>query len=147
MCCDVLCCAMSTGLTQMLDYYAGNTYDEEDGRGSAMTGNGSSSRGARSGEMQVGVGFACLVCTPLPCIEHVSVRVSQHAAVIPSKPSAVSCCAVCCPLPPPRQFDPSARLTADDFEGTRRAAMSAVRVPQHVIQLLADLRTYLQVTG
>lgn len=37
----------------MLDYYAGNTYDEEDGRGSAMTGNGSSSRGARSGEMQV----------------------------------------------------------------------------------------------
>jgi hypothetical protein len=44
------------------------------------------------------------------------------------------------------QFDPSARLTADDFENTRRAAMSAVRVPQHVIQLLADLRTYLQVS-
>lgn len=37
------------------------------------------------------------------------------------------------------------RLTADDFEGTRKAAMGAVRVPQHVIQLLADLRTYLQV--
>lgn len=50
------------------------------------------------------------------------------------------CCVLSCRL----QFGPSARLTADDFEGTRRAAMSAVRVPQHVIQLLADLRTYLQ---
>lgn len=42
----VLCAA---GLTQMLDYYAGNSYDERDSR---MAGNGSS-RGARSGEMQV----------------------------------------------------------------------------------------------
>lgn len=43
------------------------------------------------------------------------------------------------------QFDQFMLLTPDDFENTRRAAMSAVRVPQHVIQLLADLRTYLQV--
>lgn len=50
-------------------------------------------------------------------------------------------------VPPavPPQFDQSMLLTPDDFETTRRAAMSAVRVPQHVIQLLADLRTYLQV--
>jgi hypothetical protein len=39
----------AAGLTQMLDYYAGNSYDEGDGR---LAGNGSS-RGARSGEMQV----------------------------------------------------------------------------------------------
>lgn len=78
------------GLTQMLDYYAGNSYDEGDGR---MGGSNGSSRGARSGEMQ---------------------------------------------------FDASMRLSADDFESTRREAMRAVRVPQHVIQLLADLRTYLQ---
>eukprot|EP00882_Tetradesmus_deserticola_P032305 GHRQ01036610.1.p1 GENE.GHRQ01036610.1~~GHRQ01036610.1.p1 ORF type:complete len:138 (-),score=36.08 GHRQ01036610.1:264-677(-) len=32
----------------------------------------------------------------------------------------------------------------DDFQRTRTAALSAVRVPQHVIQLLADLRSYLQ---
>jgi MoxR-like ATPase len=32
----------------------------------------------------------------------------------------------------------------DDFQQTRTAALSAVRVPQHVIQLLADLRSYLQ---
>lgn len=37
------------------------------------------------------------------------------------------------------------QLTSDDFENTRREAMAAVRVPQNVIQLLADLRTYLQV--
>lgn len=42
------------------------------------------------------------------------------------------------------QVDPSARLTVDDFQNTRAAALSAVRVPQHVIQLLADLRSYLQ---
>ena len=44
------CVVLCAGLTQMLDYYAGNTYDEEDtGR---FGGNGSS-RGARTGEMQV----------------------------------------------------------------------------------------------
>ena len=32
----------------------------------------------------------------------------------------------------------------DDFINTRAAAMLAVRVPQHVIQLLADLRSFLQ---
>jgi MoxR-like ATPase len=42
------------------------------------------------------------------------------------------------------QVDPSARLTMEDFQQTRTAALSAVRVPQHVIQLLADLRSYLQ---
>jgi MoxR-like ATPase len=32
----------------------------------------------------------------------------------------------------------------EDFQHTRTSALSAVRVPQHVIQLLADLRSYLQ---
>ncbi|WIA32331.1 hypothetical protein OEZ86_003170 [Tetradesmus obliquus] len=75
------------GLTQMLDYYAGNSYDD----GDSVT--PSSSRGARSTTIQV---------------------------------------------------DPSARLTMDDFQQTRTSALAAVRVPQHVIQLLADLRSYLQ---
>jgi hypothetical protein len=50
--------------------------------------------------------------------------------------------------PPPLllllQVDPSARLTMEDFQQTRTAALAAVRVPQHVIQLLADLRSFLQ---
>ena len=54
-------------------------------------------------------------------------------------------CVPCVPLPTYLQFEPSMQLTSDDFEHTRRAAMSSVRVPQNVIQLLADLRTYLQV--
>jgi hypothetical protein len=38
------------------------------------------------------------------------------------------------------------QLTQEDFQGTRAAALAAVRVPQHVIQMLADLRSYLQVS-
>eukprot|EP00879_Flechtneria_rotunda_P016353 GHRR01017110.1.p1 GENE.GHRR01017110.1~~GHRR01017110.1.p1 ORF type:complete len:436 (+),score=134.72 GHRR01017110.1:170-1477(+) len=76
------------GLTQMLDYYAGNSYDEES-YGPSSSNDG----GSRTGEMQI---------------------------------------------------DPAARLTLDDFQQTRTAALQAVRVPQHVIQLLADLRGYLQ---
>jgi len=49
-CVCVRCCIAAAGLTQMLDYYAGNSYDEGDGR---MGGSNGSSRGARSGEMQV----------------------------------------------------------------------------------------------
>lgn len=43
------------------------------------------------------------------------------------------------------QVEQSQRLTLEDFQHTRPTAMAAVRVPQHVIQLLADLRTFLQV--
>lgn len=40
-------CAAYTGLTQMLDFYAGNSYDEDD------SSYGSSSTGSRSGTLQV----------------------------------------------------------------------------------------------
>jgi MoxR-like ATPase len=38
-------------------------------------------------------------------------------------------------------------LSADDFEGTRGRALDEVEVPASVLQLIADLRTYLQVRG
>jgi hypothetical protein len=155
----------------MLDYYAGNTYDEEDtGR---FGGNGSS-RGARSGEMQVrtlnyhhapplslacqhlttyclAAGTLCNKAWPDRCLffslllgeAGLQLNERNHATgVLAMNPLwyVLSCAAGVCV-----QFDASMRLTADDFEDTRKAAMGAVRVPQHVIQLLADLRTYLQV--
>lgn len=39
----------------------------------------------------------------------------------------------------------SGGLTADELRGVREAAVRAVAVPPAVIQLLADLRAYLQV--
>ncbi|KAF6260517.1 AAA domain-containing protein [Scenedesmus sp. NREL 46B-D3] len=92
------------GLTQMLDYYAGNSYDD----GDSVT---PSSGGARSTTIQASSGWQCVLRAHVQLGETV---------------------------------DPSARLTMDDFQQTRAAALSAVRVPQHVIQLLADLRSYLQ---
>lgn len=73
-----------TGLTQLLDYYAGN---DEAANGSAAA--GSSGAGA-AGE-----------------------RVA---------------------------IDPKKRLTAKEFAAVRSEAVKRVRVPQHVIQLVADLR-------
>lgn len=75
----------------------------------------------------------------LPVLHLCSMCTSSVLAVTPLGCALPCACGVC------MQFDASMRLTADDFEGTRKAAMGAVRVPQHVIQLLADLRTYLQV--
>ncbi|KAI8473934.1 MAG: AAA domain-containing protein [Monoraphidium minutum] len=40
--------------------------------------------------------------------------------------------------------DPSRRLTLAEIAGVRSEAVRRVKVPQHVIQLVADLRTYLQ---
>jgi len=76
----------TAGLTSMLDYYAGNSFDEEDMH---------TDRAAARDERGIYV-------------------------------------------------DPSMMLDVDDFAATRRAAINGVRVPQHVIQLLADLRGYLQ---
>lgn len=94
----------------MLDYYAGNTYDEEDGRGSAMTGNGSSSRGARSGEMQVCVcvflwakegelrvlelPFSALCCDQIPLHQQLcELALSTSPTYLDC---VLLCCAVCC---------------------------------------------------
>jgi len=41
-------------------------------------------------------------------------------------------------------IDPALRLTLKEIAGVRSEAVRTVRVPQHVIQLVADLRTYLQ---
>lgn len=43
--------------------------------------------------------------------------------------------------------DPVPLLDADDFGNTRARALEAVEVPPSVLQLIADLRTYLQVRG
>eukprot|EP00877_Chromochloris_zofingiensis_P000807 jgi/Chrzof1/10727/Cz05g10070.t1 len=74
----------ASGLTQMLDYYAGNADD-----GNSDNGNGS-------------------------------------------------------PGPSFAQYDPGMRLSPAEFVNTRLEAAKCVRVPQNVIQLLADLRTFLQ---
>lgn len=77
------------------------------------------------------------MCYQRACL-HDQLSLFSHSCILSNCVLAVTVCPVML------QFDASARLTADDFENTRRAAMGAVRVPQHVIQLLADLRTYLQ---
>ncbi len=44
-----------------------------------------------------------------------------------------------------RSGPPDALLSPEDFQTTKKLAVKHVRVPQNVIQLLADLRIYLQV--
>ena len=41
----------------------------------------------------------------------------------------------------------AALLSEDDFAQTRVAALERVSVPPHVVELLADLRAYLQVSA
>jgi MoxR-like ATPase len=48
------------------------------------------------------------------------------------------------PTSAPVTFDPTLRLNRDDFDAVRGEATRSVRVPSSVIQLLADLRAYLQ---
>lgn len=48
------------------------------------------------------------------------------------------------PGPSFAQYDPGMRLSPAEFVNTRLEAAKCVRVPQNVIQLLADLRTFLQ---
>ncbi|EFJ43346.1 hypothetical protein VOLCADRAFT_96404 [Volvox carteri f. nagariensis] len=43
-----------------------------------------------------------------------------------------------------RRVDPALRLTREDIVGCKAAALSSVRVPQSVIQLVTDLRIHLQ---
>lgn len=115
-----VCC--DAGLTQMLDYYAGNSYDEEDSR----PGSNGSSRGARSGEMQVGrpcqylmpasptLSIAQCVPSPSPLVwfppTHVVLAVApmccwfsaaaqgqlQHHTYVTAACIASCCCTVCC---------------------------------------------------
>jgi hypothetical protein len=158
------------GLTQMLDYYAGNSYDD----GDTVT---PSSRGARSTTIQVRsrnrqqervrqqheaeVAKQQQLLKQQQCVKPcvvmglwrthftmpwgpVSPFLAQSAYY--QRTLTVSLytflCSCRCRFVP--QVDPSARLTMEDFQQTRAAATSAVRVPQNVIQLLADLRSYLQ---
>jgi hypothetical protein len=81
------------GLTQLLDYYSGNSIDESDAPSSSGNGAGAGGRLSSS---------------------------SGAAAAV--------------------AFDPSQRLTLKEIGAVRSEAVRSVKVPQHVIQLVADLR-------
>jgi MoxR-like ATPase len=105
------------GLAAMLEYYAGN------GGVSGGATPGGAGAAADGGASSRSLGGA-----------------ASPEAAGPDTPSSSSPA----PTSAPVTFDPALRLTRDDFDAVRGEAARAVRVPASVIQLLADLRAFLQ---
>jgi MoxR-like ATPase len=104
------------GLASMLEYYAGS-------------GAGESGR-ATPGEEEASAAAAAAAAAAAPAAATTSAATATPGHAAPTSAQV--------------SFDPALRLTRDDFDAVRDEATRSVRVPSSVIQLLADLRAFLQ---